>query len=310
MNKLTRLRKLLNLLESGEKYLTAPELAKRLDVSVRTIYRYLQELDEFGVPIDNEFGYRTSKGCSFFPFKPSSGDLRMIQDLIDTSPLAKLPDLKDHYQRLRAQLTLLLSGGDEEEDIICDSEPFVGDRLAFSLEELENACFERRICRILYHALDEEEPSYRTIHPYGIAIRLGQWYLIALDGEKNEFRIYKFLRIKTLFVTNQSFQRDADFCFDRFFEDSWNVFQGPMQTVRLRVRGMAARLASERSFPKRMEVDWQSADEAIITATMRGDQEIVNWVLSMGAEAEILAPPELREKVRQILSASLRRYED
>ncbi len=109
-------------------------------------------------------------------------------------------------------------------------------------------------------------------------------------------------------TSRYAFERDESFQFEPFFEDSWNVFHGDLQTVRLRVKGIAARLVEERSSPKQMEIDWIASDEALVTATISGEQEIINWVLSMGTNAELLEPEWLRERVRQILSGALGFY--
>ncbi len=51
MKKLSRLMSLLTMLQSRKKF-TAEQMAKRFEVSIRTIYRDLRTLEEAGVPID------------------------------------------------------------------------------------------------------------------------------------------------------------------------------------------------------------------------------------------------------------------
>jgi proteasome accessory factor B len=174
---------------------------------------------------------------------------------------------------------------------------------------LEQACTEHRVCEITYQALDETEPSLRTIHPYSIAIRGSQWYLIAQDEAKDEFRLYHFLRIKNVEMLDHLFKKDEAVQIDRFFEDSWSVFQGKKQMVRLKARGVAARLLSERASPKRIELEWIGPDEGIAEIEVRGEQEILNWALSMGPDVEILEPATLRDRLRQQLTATLHNYE-
>ena len=55
---------------------------------------------------------------------------------------------------------------------------------------------------------------------------------------------------------------------------------------------------------------WNGPDEVLVTLEVRGEQEITNWALSMGANVEILEPESLRKQVRQILSSALKPYED
>ena len=130
--------------------------------------------------------------------------------------------------------------------------------------------------------MKESEPSYRTIHPYGISIKTGQWYLIALDEEKAEFRTYHFLRIKELAITERLFTKDPHFQFEQFFEKSWGVFQGPVQTIELKVRGMAARLIKERSDPKNITIQPLYSGEYLATITVSGEPEIMGWGFEHG----------------------------
>ncbi|MGC9327527.1 MAG: helix-turn-helix transcriptional regulator [Candidatus Hinthialibacter sp.] len=308
--RLIRLKRLFELLRSGEKYLTAPVLAERIEVSVRTVFRDIQSLGDLGVQIDKECGYRAINQ-EFLPFiQPNAHDLLLIQQLIDSSPLCQFPDFQNECLQLKTKLEFLIEENQGEDNVFQYSEPPIGDRLTFSHEELERACNECRVCEISYQALDEADPSVRLIHPYGAAIRGGQWYLIALDESKAEFRLYHFLRIKNLEVSERQFERDASFQFSRFFEDSWSVFQGPMQTVRFRAKGIAARLISERTSPRKIELEWIGPQEVMVSMEIRGEQEIVNWALSMGPQVEILEPKSLRKKVRQLLSNTLRLYKN
>ncbi|MBN2327391.1 MAG: WYL domain-containing protein [Candidatus Omnitrophica bacterium] len=308
--RLVRLKRLFEFLRSGEAYLTAPTLAERLEVSVRTVYRDIQSLADLGVQIDGERGYR-AENPDFLPFiQPNASDLHLIQQLIDSCPLSQFPDFQNDCRQLITKLEFLITENRGEDNVFQYSEPQISDRLAFSHEELERACNECRVCEMSYQALDETAPSIRIIHPYGVAIRIGQWYLIALDEAKNEFRLYHFLRIKALTILDRLFTRDASFQFSRFFEDSWNVFQGKKQIVRFRAEGIAARLISERTSPRKMETEWIGPQEVKVSMEIRGEQEIVNWALSMGPQVEILEPESLREKVRQLLSHTLRLYKN
>lgn len=309
LQKFPRLIMLVNLLQSGERYLTASKLANRLGVNERTIYRDLQSLPDLGVQVSNDCGYRVERGNLPVTIQPDAEDIQLIQELINSSPLSQLQPHQEDCRKLLMKLECLIPEPSEEETTINYLEPLICDRLEFSTPDLERACNEHRVCAMNYQALDETEPSLRTIHPYRIVIRSAQWYLIALDAAKRELRLYHYLRIKGMQVMKHTFERDPTLDLTRFFEDSWNVFHGPKHRVRLRVRGVAARLISERTSPRELNIAWTSQDEAVVIAEVCGEQEIINWTLSMGSNAEILEPQDLREKVSRILSASLRLYE-
>lgn len=307
--KIIRLKRLYDLLRSGERYLTAPKLAHRLEVSTRTIYRDINALTAFGVEIDGECGYRVVRGEFAPPFQLSANDLLLIKELIESSPLSQFHEVQEDSDQLLLKLEFLTSEEQPTENVFRYSEPRISERIEFSHDELDLACSENRVCEMDYQSLDENEPSMRVIHPYGVAIRGAQWYLIAFDEVKGKYRLYHLLRIKRLRVLDRQFDRDKTFQFDRFFEDSWNVFQGKKQVVRFRAKGIAARLISERTSPQRIEVEKLGADDVLVSVETRGEEEIINWALSMGPQVEIIEPAVLRERVRQLLSAALSLYE-
>lgn len=305
--KIIRLQKLCGLLQSGERYLTPADLAERMEVSERTFYRDIKCLTDMGAEIDNQQGYRIRGKFSLLS-QFTAEDVLNLQELIESSPLNQFPEHAENFRRLLAKVECALPDEQDEESAIRYSEPSMKDRMRVSLSDLDAACQKNRVCVLTYQSLEESQPSKRTVHPYAIVIRGGQWYLVAKDERKSEFRLYHLLRIYGLRDSDRGFERDENFDLERIFEHSWNVFQGPVQTVRLRVRGAAARLAIERLTPQRIRIERRD-DETIVAFEVRGEREILMWALSQGENVEILAPESLREQACQVLSGALRQYE-
>ncbi len=80
--------------------------------------------------------------------------------------------------------------------------------------------------------------------------------------------------------------------------------------IKLRLRGKAARLAEERPWPEDMTFKWINKDEAILTVTIQGTNEILLWIMSQGDEVEILSPKELREELKSKLSKLIKIYKN
>jgi predicted DNA-binding transcriptional regulator YafY len=92
------------------------------------------------------------------------------------------------------------------------------------------------------------------------------------------------------------------------FAGARQVTGGRRQQVSLRVRGVAAqRLASARVHPSQAYIA-TGPDEARLTLRVALTEELRAWVLSLGAEAEMLAPRQLRRQVAETARAILANY--
>lgn len=304
MSKSVRLYQLVQFLSSGKHYLTASALAQSLGVTERTIYRDIIDLDRLGYSIYNDRGYKLLKPESprHIPITPS--DISTLKKIIEASPLNRLPYMKERSGVILAKISACFCADWEEP---AEERSFIetidSSRSSFSIDigKLEKAINKERVVSILYHSLDEPAPSKRVVHPYVITIRLGNWYLIAFTPEKNDLRQYRLERIQALTIQKETFQRDPDFDLQEYFSQSFGVFRGEPVRVKLRLSGKAARLASERPWPKDMELNWISGDTAILQVTLQGTQEITAWVLSLRDEAEVLEPEALRTELKSIL---------
>ncbi len=302
--KSVRINRLVNLLSSGKHYLTAPILAKELGVTERTIRRDLIDLDHLGYAVYNDRGYKLHSPDPNLHVPFSDVDLSTLQALIEASPLLKLPHMRERCQILldKLKMSAVQTETDSPPDrAIEPSEPKLPTRCSINVDRLEKAINRRKTVSILYHSLDDPGPTLRLVHPYVITLRAGNWYLIAFTPDKNDFRQYRLERIQALTIHKETFQRDPDFNLQEYFSQSFGVFRGEPIRVKLRLRGKAARLASERPWPKDMELNWISGDTAILQVTLQGTQEIVAWALSLGNEAEILEPEALRSELKSIL---------
>jgi predicted DNA-binding transcriptional regulator YafY len=144
----------------------------------------------------------------------------------------------------------------------------------------------------------------RDLEPLGLVLKAGLWYLVARAGGKA--RTYRVSSIHKLEVTNGRFTPPARFDLALYW-DAWSkdfearLYQGratlrlsPLGVQRLRtlapaIGEMAARTAAkpDRRGWVRVEIPIESVDHAITD------------VLRLGAEAEVLAPPELRKKAME-----------
>jgi len=120
--------------------------------------------------------------------------------------------------------------------------------------------------------------------------------------------MYRLERIYEFHATNNTFTRDSSFTIEGYFKDSWSVFRGEKQMVKLRLHGKAIRVFQERHWIKHQNWREQNENQAECTITVQGTEEIKAWALSMAPDVEILEPEELRKEIKVTLTKILKKY--
>ncbi len=313
-----RLVSILLLLHSGRRW-TAGELARRLEVCERTIYRDMDALSAAGIPVMSERGarggwflpdgYRTdltglseSEIQALFLARSSHllSDLGLnraadlaLDKLFATLPAASRREAASARQRIHVDVTGWRA---TSEDLS-------------ALPVVQEAIWQERKLRICYRRSDGQTTE-RFVDPLGLVAKGSVWYLVArVDGE---IRTYRVARIQHAALTTDRCERPAEFDLARYWETSSAEFQSslPRYPATVRVRSDAlprlpqiwryARIVSE----SRSEFDgW-----VVLRVQFEVEEEACAYVLGLGPLVEVIEPPELRQKVAALAEATSRLY--
>ncbi|WP_434631670.1 helix-turn-helix transcriptional regulator [Chromobacterium sp. CV08] len=194
MRKAERLFQLVNLIRARQP-ITAAELAGRLDVSVRSIYRYIDDLSVNGIPIYGEagVGYRLDENFELPPLTLTSAELEALTLATDMLSRAVGNDLSRAAQSLLAKIYASLPdararGGDGA--VLAFTTPF-DDAHKARWDKLHQAITERAALEIDYFSL-ERRRTRRAVFPLGLLYWGGKWTLVAwccLRGDYRSFRV-------------------------------------------------------------------------------------------------------------------------
>lgn len=295
----------------------AAELAGKLGVSVRTLHRYFEQLDEMGIPIYSERGpqggFSLVRGYKMPPlvFTPEEavavhlgtslvGELwgQLYREAAEGA-LAKLDNVLPDEQRGEAawaRRSLVATGMHRADPNL----------LSPLLEKIRSGARQQRQVRIRYQGSTSDQSTERLVDPYAIAFRSGWWYLVGYCHLRQGLRTFRVDRIQALELLSQKFQARENFDV-RAYLDAWFSDQ-PVVRARLRFEPEAAFLAtSNLAAWERRE---QNADGSVEVTAAAPD---LNWlaamVLGFGGWVRVLEPPELREMVRERALEILRMYE-
>ena len=166
--------------------------------------------------------------------------------------------------------------------------------------DLADAATQQRRCRILYLKPGAREPVWRDIAPYMLVHASGTWYVLAHDASRDDVRVFRMDRMLRVELTDESFDPPADLDARAFVGDGPGVYRPSAEAdiVTVRYRPRIARWIEERTSCARAR-----DGSVIVRHHVTDPQWIIRHVLQYGADAEVLEPTTVRERVA---SAALR----
>ncbi len=212
MRRADRLFELVQLIR-GRRLSTAAFLAERLEVSMRTVYRDVADLQVQGVPIEGEagVGYRLGVGYDLPPLMFSTDEakalvasVRLAQPRLD-SELARAAETA-----LSKILAVLPTAARAAAESLAIYAPSYGDTdpVRTRLERLRGAIELRRKLALVYR--DEAgRDSTRTIRPLGCFYWGAVWTLGAWCEQRQDFRNFRVDRIAEVTMLDEPFRDEA-----------------------------------------------------------------------------------------------------
>ncbi|MEV6050542.1 YafY family protein [Streptomyces sp. NPDC052107] len=284
----------------------AHELADRLEVSVRTIYRDIEALSASGVPVYAErgrhggiellAGFRTDvtgltadESRALFVLAAQGAHAALGLDAALGSALRKVMAALPAPYRPAAEVT--------SRRILVDATRWKsGPQKAVDLEVLHDAVFADRRLRLRYRHSGEREARTYTVDPYGLVAKAGVWYLVA--DRRGAPRLFRADRIRSARPLDDPVRRRPGV----ELADVWEVLRRQVEdrpeggsdvTVRVRrarldmfQRMMAAQLSELPDDDG--ESDWVTA--RLTFPVLRA----VRQLLAFSDQVELLDPPEAR----------------
>jgi len=214
------------MLRSGRK-LTAAQIADSLEISVRTVYRYIDALCASGVPVVAEAGHdggvRILESFKETPLFFNATELKALVDAYKFVQGAGYP----YAEELESALKKVESGLQEEQrhdlsrqasglDVIAPARP---PSIVARLRELEQAAQDGQTVRIAYRKETAEQAGERDVDPYGLAFDRNDWYAVAYCHQAHAIRTFRVDRIERLEQTGKRFARPENFSASAYFRN-------------------------------------------------------------------------------------------
>jgi predicted DNA-binding transcriptional regulator YafY len=314
-----RLMRVAGLLAGNPDGMRPKDIAERLGMSVRNVYRDLRALEsEVKLPTWAEGGRWGILGDAFLPpLKLTLAEAMAV--FLGARLMVRYadkydPDLASAFEKLAAALPeALREHVARSMDVLQDAprDPEFNEHV----RQLTRAWADRRVVEIVYEGAAYEgkpgERSRRTVRPFLIepSLQTHALYLIGWDEDRSGMRTFKIERIREVRITPRTFEPPEGATLEQDLRRGWDIIadQPPTRIV-VRFSPAVADRVMETTWHPLQQTERTPDGGMIWRSTVSGVIEIRLWILSWGDDAEVLEPAELRQQVRDILDRARANY--
>lgn len=322
MGHIDRLYELLRILHNRRYAVTLADLAGQLECSIPTVKRYLAKLrNEYNAPLRYDFKYqgyvldKTEDESIELPglwFNISElHSLLTIHALID-----KLEPgfLKVELLPLRTRIEKLLTLRGVKTSELSRRFQFinVGVRICCPLtfRIVATAAMERKRLKMRYHSRGKDRENTRHVSPQRLIYYRGNWYLAVYCHTRRALRTFSLDRMSEVVPQESDCVEINEEALRDHFTTSFGIFSGqPRQEAVLVFSKESARWVAEERWHPDQQGQWLADGSFELRLPYADQRELVMEILRHGPEVQVMAPPELRQAVRQRLQQALGQYE-
>ncbi len=303
--------RILALLEGSGRSWDREQLAAHFDVSPKTVGRDMEHLEQAGFGIQRQIrgkreSFRLAQARrSVPPVVLSLPELAALQlarsKLIELAPEPYYPALSGAFEKVGLMLspeTQRYCGRIERLAVMHSRGVKVPRVKPELIERLTRAIVERHVCAIRYRKPSETRDTRYVLAPERVLAHKGGMYLLAWYPERAEFRILGAERIRDVQIREQTFEPRTDREIEAALARPFGIFSGETFALEVRFSPKVAPFVEERVWWGSRERKVPGGDGSLTYhAQVSGELEVEAWVLSFGAEAEVLSPSWLRDRI-------------
>src|SRR5882757_3465669 len=305
-----RLLNLLSLLQTPREW-PGPELARRLNVTVRTVRNDVDRLRQLGYPVHASRGavggYRLEAGTAMPPLLLDDDEAVAVAVSLRTASGGAIEGLEETALRALVKLQQVLPQRLGRRVDALQSHtvrvsarrrgPQLDGRL---LAMIAGTARDREIMRFQYSDY-AGSATERRVEPYRLVNWGRRWYLVAFDLERNDWRTFRVDRVTEPRSVGHRFTlRELP------AEDIAAYVAAKTRQVQMKVRGRVIVHAAAERVESRMggwnegSIEPLSADRCLLQLGGRSVEDIAFWLGILDADFEVVDSPELAAAVRRV----------
>lgn len=308
---------------------TIEELQNELGIDRRSVYRQMQLVHDLGFPLyDDKVPFEKRKR-----WKLTEGYLKRLPNMkvpnveLSLSEIVALHLLKGEGTIYRGteienaidsaftKIGLFASNGLEDKlkkvsALFTPSSKFAKDYSGKekTIDALTDSILRNNSCRITYHSFYDDKVKEFEIDPLNFFEHNGGLYIFARKTGTKDIRVLAVERIKRLEVMDLIFKYPKGFDPEELLSNAFCITYDDPVKAKVRFSADQAKYVKQRKWAKDQRIIDQPDGSIILEIKTSGWWDVKKWVLSFGAEAEVLEPEGLREEIRKEFETAMGKY--
>ncbi|NLY89683.1 MAG: YafY family transcriptional regulator [Firmicutes bacterium] len=285
----------------NKKMVTAGELSAELEVSPRTIYRDLDALCQAGIPI--------------YTCQGRNGGIKLVDSFVLNKALLSQEEQNEilaalhglnavHYPQAEKVLTKLsaIFGGKLTDWITVDFSGW-GPAKEDTLAKIKEAIINRKLLSFTYYN-SYGEKTIRTVEPLQLWFKSRAWYLRAFCRNKQDERLFKLNRIKSIRLLPEGFM-----CHPEKEPPPVSAHGRMVPVVEITMKIHATQAYRVYDEFEESQITPHADGSFTVRFSYPEDEWVYGLILSFGMYAEVIEPPHIREIIKERLRKALAFYE-
>lgn len=286
------------LLDKGKS--TAPELADKFEVSVRTIYRDIDIISGMGIPI--------------YAAQGKGGGITLLDNFVLDKSLLSNQEKEQILMALQGIIATEQNNADElltklgslfqsktTNWIEVDFSNWVKNNPGQDIFNLiKSAIFSRNVISFQYFGSNRES-TQRRVEPLRLVFKSKDWYLYGFCLMRNDYRFFKLTRIRDIEIQADVYSRELPTTY------SVGKLMDIENTIAVKLKfdkKMAFRVYDE--FAEGVTEDNQG--NLYVQINLPGNDALYSYLFSFADYVEVLEPENVREQVKEKLAAMQKKY--
>ena len=278
---------------------TAPELAQKFEVSIRTIYRDIDSISSAGIPI-----YATQgKGGGISILNDYTLDKSLFSEQEQEQMLTALQGMIATTEKNSNELLIKLNGLFQIKSTNWIEVDF-SDWAHRTLQQdtfniIKEAIFQKRVISFCYFS-GKGNKEKRNVRPIRLVFKSKSWYLYSFCLLRNDYRFFKLTRIKELEMLSETFTQD---------------FTPTKIEKQIQVENtVAVKLKFDRQAAFRVydeftdSITEDSQGNLYVQIDLPDNEVLYSYVMSFSDSVEVLEPQSIREQMKKILQKMQEKY--
>lgn len=275
---------------------SASELARRFEVSVRTIQRDMDALCQAGIPIcavtGANGGYEILNAFKMNNQLASEDEYAYIATAINGLKTVTNHPIANHiYEKVTA-----ISKHSNMGMILDFSVLREGDGKL--LQKLQSAVKNKQAVKFSYTNNKGETRSH-YVEPIAVIYKWYAWYLLAYNRDKQDYRTYKLVRMEEVSITEDKFTKEH-LAAEEILNACDNAYKGKEISTKIRLKCHGNAICRIKEYLNGQVVESAENGTAIVDIyVVENEQWWIGVVLSQGKDIEVMEPEHIRKRIIQ-----------